>query len=72
MQETTFKNIMAKEEIAQNEQFLLLPQYFQLCLIVKLSFIEICSFFVLYVGKWEYSDLFYVKRMSPYTLQETY
>ena len=29
VQQTTFENIMAKEEISQNEQFLLLPQCFQ-------------------------------------------
>ena len=28
-----FENIVTKEEIAQNEQFLLLPQYFPLLLI---------------------------------------
>ena len=36
-----WKNIVTKEEIAQDEQFLLLPQCFQLYLIVKLSFVEI-------------------------------
>ena len=28
LQQTTFENILTKEEIAQNEQFLLLPQCF--------------------------------------------
>ena len=31
LQQTTFENIVTKEEIAQNEQFLLLPQCFQFC-----------------------------------------
>ena len=37
---------MAKEEIAQNETFLLLPNCFQSYLIGKLSFIEIFYVFV--------------------------
>ena len=32
LQQTTFENIVAKEEIAQNKQFLLMPQCFQLLL----------------------------------------
>ena len=53
---TTFENIMAKGEIAHNEQFPLWPQCFQLFLMIKLSFIEIFHVFVnriaelLYVG----------------------
>ena len=33
MQQTAFENIVTKEEIAQNEQFLLLPQCFPLLVI---------------------------------------
>ena len=40
-----FENIVTREEIAQDEQFLLLPQYFQLYSILKLSFIEIVQYF---------------------------
>ena len=36
----TFENIVTKGEIAHNEQFLLLPQRFQLYLINIISFIE--------------------------------
>ena len=37
----TFENIVAKNEIAHYEQFLLLPQCFQLYLIIKPLFMEI-------------------------------
>ena len=36
LQQMTFENIVAKGEIAHNKQFLHLPQYFQLCVIIKL------------------------------------
>ena len=38
LQQTTFENIVAKEEIAHNEQFLLLSPCFQRCSIIVLSF----------------------------------
>ena len=41
MQQTTFEYILTKEEIADNEQFPLLPQYFQLYLLILHSFIGI-------------------------------
>ena len=40
-QQTTFENIVSNGEIAQNEQILLLPQYFQIYRIIILSTIEI-------------------------------
>ena len=43
LQQTTFQNIMVKEEIACSEPFLLFPQCFQLFSKIKLSFIEIFS-----------------------------
>ena len=58
---TTFKNIMAKAKIAHKEQFLHLPQCFQLFSIITLSFDEIfhifkcCRFVVSMQGK---GDLF--------------
>ena len=62
LQQTTFENIVARDEIAQNKQFLLLSQCFQLYLITLLSFFEILHVFpsmfqmsyaaeLLYVGK---------------------
>ena len=40
VQQTTFENIGTKVEIAQNEQFLLLQQCFQLFSVIIPSFIE--------------------------------
>ena len=42
----TFENIVAKGEIAHDEQFLLRSQCFQLYLTIKLSFMEIFQAFV--------------------------
>ena len=44
--QTTFENIVAKCEIAHDEQFLLLPQCFQLYLTIKQSVLEIFQVFV--------------------------
>ena len=41
LQQTALENTVAKEEIAHNEQLLLLPQCFQLYLIFIVSFLEI-------------------------------
>ena len=41
LQQMTFENIAAKGEIAHDDQFLLLPQCFQLYLIITLSFADI-------------------------------
>ena len=46
LQQTTFKNIEGNGDIAHHEQFLHLPQCFQLCLIIILAFIEIFHVFV--------------------------
>ena len=40
-----FENIVTKEEIAQNEQFLLLPQCFQFFLVIIPTLIEIFHIF---------------------------
>ena len=34
--QTTFENIVAKGEIAHDEQFPHLPQYYQLCVVITL------------------------------------
>ena len=63
-----FENIMAKGEIARDEQFPLLPQCFQLFLTIKLSFMEIFSGFCHHVfkvvccifavcGKWFHTEI---------------
>ena len=41
LQQTTFENIVTKGEIAQNKQFLLLPQRFQPFSVIKPSLSEI-------------------------------
>ena len=45
-QQTTFENIMAKSEIAHDEQFLVWPQCFQLYLTIKLSFMDFFQVFI--------------------------
>ena len=57
---TTFKNIVAKGEIAHDEQFPLWPQCFQLYLTIKLSFMEIFQVFVTMFSKSSASDLLYM------------
>ena len=46
LQQTTLENIVTKGEINQNEQFLPLPQCFQLIAVIIPSFIEIFCVFV--------------------------
>ena len=58
--QTTFENIVAKGEIAHDEQFLLWPQCFQLYLTVKLSFKEILQVFFTMFSKSFAADLVYV------------
>ena len=65
---TTFENFLAKGEIAQDEQFPLLPQCFQLYLIIKLSFMDIFLFFFPLFSKSSAADLLYVGKE---TLSET-
>ena len=54
--QTTFENIVAKGEIAHDEQFLLWPQYFQLYLMIKLSFMEIFQVFFTMFSKSSAAD----------------
>ena len=53
---------MAKGEIAHDGQFLLWPQYFQLYLTIKLSFIEIFQGFVTMFLKSSAANLLYVEK----------
>ena len=46
LQQTTLENIVAKGEIVQNKQFLLLPQCFQLYSVIIPSILE--TFHILY------------------------
>ena len=46
LEQKTFENTVTKGEIAQDEQFLLLPQCFQLFSVIILPFIEIFHIFV--------------------------
>ena len=59
-QQTTFENIVAKGEIAHDEQFHLSPQCFQLYLTIKLSFMEIIQVFVTMLLKSSAADWLYV------------
>ena len=43
LQQTTFENIVTKEEIAKNDKFHLLPQSFQLFSVIIPSYQCICS-----------------------------
>ena len=56
----TLENILAKGVIAQNEQFLYLPQYFQLYLTIILSFLDIFRTFANMISKLSAADLLYV------------
>ena len=47
----TFENIVAKGEIAHDDQFPLLPQCFQIYLMIKLSFTEIFHIFSIILFK---------------------
>ena len=58
--QTTFENIVAKGEIAHDEQFLHLPQCFQLYLIIKGPFMEISQCFARMFSKSSAADLLYV------------
>ena len=52
--------MMAEEEIAHYEQFLLWPQCFQIYLTIRLSFLEIFQVFVTMFSKSSAADLLYV------------
>ena len=60
---------MAKGEIAHDEQFLLWPQYFQLYLTIKLSFMEIVQVFVTMFLKSSAAELLYVGKGLRLVLQ---
>ena len=64
LQQTTFENIATKEEIARDEQFLLLPQCFQLYLLFILSFIVI---FVVFFTQCFQSRLLQICRLCEVT-----
>ena len=51
LQQTTFDKIVTKGEIAQNKQFLLLPQCFQLCPVIIPTLIEIFHIFLVDIFK---------------------
>ena len=59
-QQTTFKIIVTKGEIAHNEQFLHLPQLFQLYSIIILSILDIFYILDLIISKSSAADLLYV------------
>ena len=64
LQQTTFENIVAKREIAQNEQFLLLPQCYQLCLVIIPIFIEMFYCFAKMFSKSSAAESLYVGRLK--------
>ena len=67
----TFENIVAKGEIAHDEQFLLRPQCFQLYLSNKLFLMEIFQVFVYMFSKSNASDLSYVPIINTKTTRKT-
>ena len=64
LQQTTFENIVAKGEMAHDEQFHLLSQSFQLYLIIKLSFMEIFHAFANMYFEMSTVDLLYVESVK--------
>ena len=64
LQQTTFENIMAKGEIAHDEQFPLFPQCFQLYLMIKLSFMELFHIFAIIFSKSSAAELSYVEMVK--------
>ena len=62
-QQTAFENIVGKEEIARNEQFLLFQQCFLLNQIIVFLFVHIFDIISLFTAKFEEPKLAYqVKR----------
>ena len=68
LQHTTSENVEPKEGIAQNKQFLLLPQCFQLFFITNLSFMESFHVYVYSFSKSSADNMFYVERQNEITL----
>ena len=62
------KNTVSNELFANNEQFLLLTQYFLFNLLVLQQFVEIPYFFYIVVLKLSAAYLLYVGREVTYTL----
>ena len=52
-QHTAFENIVVKEEMAHNKQFLLFPQYFLLNQIFKSPFVHIFDIISLFAAEFE-------------------
>ena len=52
-QQSAFENIVGKEEIARNEQFLLIPQCFLLNLIIVSPFVCIFNIISLFAAEFE-------------------
>ena len=52
-QQTVFENIMGREEIACNEQFLLFPQCFLLNQVIVSPFVHIFDMISLFVAEFE-------------------
>ena len=72
-QQTTYENILAKGEIAHDEQFLHWSQCFQLYLTSKLSFVVIFQVCVTMFSKSSAAYVLYVEKGFPHTthLQQT-
>ena len=56
-QQTAFENIVGKEEIARNEQFLLFPQCFLLNQIIVSLFVYIFDIISLFAGELEEPEI---------------
>ena len=56
-QQTAFENIVGKEEVACNEQFLLLPQCFSLNQIIVNLFVLIFDIIPLFAAEFEKSKI---------------
>ena len=59
-QQTPFENIVRKGEIARNDQFLLLPQFFQLNQVTVSSFVHTFDIISLFAIKLEVPKLAYL------------
>ena len=60
--QTTFENTVTKGEIAQNEQFPLFPQYFQLFSFIVPLFMEISDNFTNMFSKSSSAEMLYVRK----------
>ena len=62
----TLEYFVAKKEIAHNEQFFLLPDCFQLYLIILHTLLAIFYTFTWIISKSSAADLFYVEKVNPF------